>query len=182
MAENENMEVTNQGTTEIPTTQVEEGSNQNYIDVINNLKANSVSKDSYNKLLKENKDLLDSLVNGNGEVSTEPAPAEEKPTLSQLREELFTPKKELTDLEYVTKALELRERVLEETGEDCFVGASHSYTPEADDYAKAEKCAKVFKECVDIANGSNAAFIAALQDRTNEVVIPSSKNKNNIKR
>lgn len=158
-------------------TMTEQNSNQNYIDAINQLKSTTVSKDSYNKLMEENKNLLSSLVNGNGQVSTETDTAEEKVPLSQLRKELFTPAKELSDLEYVTKALELRERVLEETGEDCFVGASHSYTPTAEDYAKAAHCAEVYKECIEDANGDNGRFIAALQSRMNDVFIPQVKRK-----
>lgn len=161
--------------TETMTEQV--NSNQNYIDAINQLKSTTVSRDSYNKLMEENKNLLDSLVNGNGQVSTETDTAEKKVPLSQLRKELFTPDKELSDLEYVTKALELRERVLEETGEDCFVGASHSYTPTAEDYAKAAHCAEVYKECIEDANGDNGRFIAALQSRMNDVFIPQVKRK-----
>lgn len=159
-------------TPEVP----EEGidTNQNYIDAINQLKSSTVSRDSYNKLVEENKNLLQSLVNGETR-STDQEVVEEKVPLSQLRKELFTPKKELSDLEYVTKALELRQRVLEETGEDCFVGASHSYTPTADDYAKAEKCARVYEECIQEADGNNGKFIAALQSRMNDVFIPQRK-------
>lgn len=141
----------------------QESSNQHYIDAINNLKSNSVSKDAYNKLVEENKNLLQSLVNGS-QVSADEAPVEEK-DLMQLRRELFKPEKELSDIEYVEKALELRARVLEETGEDCFVAKAHGYTPGYDAFQSAEKTAAVFQECLDEANGSNERFISALQTR-----------------
>lgn len=151
----------------------QESTNQVYIDAINNLKSNSVSREQYDKIVEENRNLVNSLVNGNY-ASTDEVEVEKK-DLMTLRKELFTPEHELTDLEYVTKALELRERVLEETGEDCFVAKAHGYQPGADAYASAQRCADVYKECIEAANGSNSRFIAELQERTKEVLIPRRK-------
>ncbi len=149
---------------------------QNRIEAIKKLKENSVSKDIYNKAIEENKRLYDALINGADESAETPEVEEKKP-LTELRKELFTPKKELTDIEYVTKALELRDRVLEETGDDIFVGSTHMNTPRQEDYEIAERVADVFRECLDVANGQNGQFIAALQSRTNEVLIPPRKIK-----
>lgn len=37
---------------------------QKYLDSINELKSNTVSKDKYDKIMEENKTLLESIVNG----------------------------------------------------------------------------------------------------------------------
>ena len=49
---------------EIETTTVEEMNNEQYIAAIEELKASTVSRDAYNKLRNENKQLLDALVSG----------------------------------------------------------------------------------------------------------------------
>lgn len=61
--------------------------NQQYIDAIRDLKANSVSKDRYDKLMEENKNLLNSLVNG--EVVATAAPSQpELPPIQDLVDEM----------------------------------------------------------------------------------------------
>lgn len=130
--------------------------NQHYIDAIRELKANSVSIDKYEKLETENRNLLNSLINGEQLAAAESS--QEKKSLDELRNELFRPKKELSNLEYVEKALELRERVMEETGEDCFVSSGHNITPTAESYANAQKVADIYRECIDYANGDSAVF------------------------
>ena len=68
---------------EILTQQTEEttqqNENQQYIDAIRDLKANTVSKDRYNKLMEENKNLLNSLVNGESVAAAAPSQAELPP-------------------------------------------------------------------------------------------------------
>lgn len=152
--------------------------NTNYIEAINKLRQNSVSKDSYDKLLEENKNLLDSIVNGTAQASAEAENAEKKPTIEELRKALYYPEKSLNDLEYVTRSVALRDALLEETGEDCYVATSHLRTPTDEEYVRAQKCADVYKECIEEANGNNSKFIAALQSRIADVAIPSRKNTN----
>lgn len=67
---------------EILTNQTEEtniNENQQYIDAIRDLKANTVSKDRYNKLMEENKNLLNSLVNGESVAAAAPSQTELPP-------------------------------------------------------------------------------------------------------
>lgn len=137
--------------------------NQQYIDAIRELKATTVSKDQYEKLANENRTLLNSLVNGEQLAAAETP--QEKKSLDELRNELFRPKKELSNLEYVEKALELRERVMEETGEDCFVSQGHNITPTAESYANAQKVADIYKECIDYADGNSEVFTNELMRR-----------------
>lgn len=142
----------------------------NYIEAINNLKANTVSKDKYNQLKEENAKLLNSLVKGETLATAEVTP---KKTAAEIRKELFT--KEHNDLEYVKQTLELRDAVLEETGKDIFVSNSTTQPPKDEDYAAAQKTADVFKQCVEESNGDNALFLAHLQNRTLDVALPRRK-------
>lgn len=59
---------------------------EDYIQAINDLKANSVSRDSYMKLKAENKRLISNLIEGKQEESL---PKKEKVDIGQLRKELF---------------------------------------------------------------------------------------------
>jgi hypothetical protein len=147
--------------------------NQHYIDAINDLKANSVSKERYQKLEEENRNLLDTLVNG-GQI-TAVTPKEQAP-LENLVKEMREGK--LSDIEFVEKALEFRERVLEEQGVDCFVSRGHNITPNEESYKSAQRTADTFKECLEYANGDNEVFINELQRRMLDNPIANIKNKN----
>ena len=151
---------------EILTNQMEETTNINenlqYIDAIRDLKANTVSKDRYNKLMEENKNLLNSLVNGEAVATAAPSQSE-LPPIQDLVNEMRG--KQLSDIEFVEKALEFRERVLEETGEDCFVSKGHNITPTQESYIAAQRTADIYRECLDYANGDNKVFMNELMRR-----------------
>ena len=73
--------------------------------------------------------------------------------------------KHLSDIEFVEKALEFRDRVLEETGEDCFVSKGHNITPTQESYMAAQRTADIYRECLDYANGDNKVFMNELMRR-----------------
>ena len=141
----------------------------------NNLKANTVSKDKYNKLEKAYKDLFNSFENGEQVAAATPAVPEK--SLEDLRKELFRPDHDLSNLEFIEKSLELRQRVMEETGEDCFVSRGPGINPTAESYAAAQRVADVYQECIDYANGDSEVF-------TNELLrrMPDSPLGNKIMR
>ena len=150
--------LTNQPTEET----INNNDNQQYIDAIRDLKANTVSKDRYDKLMEENKNLLNSLVNGESVAAATPAQQELRP-IQDLVDEMRG--KHLSDIEFVEKALEFRDRVLEETGEDCFVSKGHNITPTQESYIAAQRTADIYRECLDYANGDNKVFINELMRR-----------------
>lgn len=136
-----------------------------YIEAIKEMKANTVDKEAYLKLKEENKQLLNSLVNGEG-VDT-PA-VEEKESIEELRSKLFgTKRQDLTNLEFVENALKLREALMEKGETDPFVPTGSKIKPEDDDFEKAEKVAKVLKDCVDYADGDPDVFTDELKRRIN---------------
>ena len=138
----------------------------NYIEAIKEMKANTVDKQAYLKLKEENKQLLNSIVNGQ---SLEQAPVKEEPVdIDQLRQNLFgTKRKDLTNLEFVSNALELRKALIEKGELDPFVPIGNKIKPTDDDFAKAEKVAAVLQECVDYADGDSNVFTDELKRRIN---------------
>lgn len=145
--DNENVEIT-------------EDNNQ-YIETIKKMKENMVDKADYDKLKKENQELLDSVLNG-AEYEN-PAP-EEKVDINKLREDLFAG--DNNNLEFVEKALKLRTELIEKGEPDPFLPVGKQITPTDDDIASAERVAKVLQECVDYAQGDSQIFTTELQRRT----------------
>ena len=141
----------------------EQVDNNQYIEALNQLKANSVDKADYDKLKAENKKLLDSIVNGT-EVAL---PAVEKDSISDLRNKLINSNEDgLSSLEYTEVALKLRQRLIEEGEEDPFVPHGSQYSPTQIDYDRAHRVATILQECVDNAEGDDATFLAELNKRT----------------
>lgn len=140
----------------------EQVDNNQYIEALNQLKANSVDKADYDKLKAENKKLLDSIVNGT-EVAL---PATEKASIDDLRKKLANSSEDnLSSLEYTETALKLRERLLEEGEEDPFVAHGSQYSPTQVDYDRANRVAAILQDCVDNSEGDDATFLAELKKR-----------------
>lgn len=137
---------------------------QQYIDTINDLKANSVSKEKYDQLKSENKSLIDALKNGQ-QIQVE---EETKVDIDELRKELFNTDKPLTNLEYVSKSLQLRNAILERDGVDIFMPNGKNYKYDSDDQDKADYVAQMFQECIDYANGDSQLFTQELMRRTKD--------------
>ena len=136
--------------------------NNQYIEALNQLKANSVDKADYDKLKAENKKLLDSIVNGT-EVAL---PANEKESIDDLRKKLANSSEDgISSLEYADTALKLRQRLLEEGQEDPFVAHGSQYSPTQLDYDRANRVAAILQDCVDNAEGDDATFLAELKKR-----------------
>ena len=137
MAELENMR------TEVENNQVTDTS-IDYISAINEMKQNSVDRAAYDKLRAENKQLLDTLVNG--QRLDEPVIKEEPVNIDELRSKLFNTKhKDMNNLEFVENALKLREALINNGEMDPFVPVGNKITPTDEDFQKAEKVAKVYK-------------------------------------
>jgi len=132
------------------------------------------SKDAEIRAIKEAqarqiKDLTTLIVNqrsvdSSDEDKQEVIPSSEE--IQKLRVELFADDKEHSNLEYVTKALELREAILKKEGRDIFVGRGSNFEPTQEDYYRAENTAEIFKECVEYAQGDSEAFTTELMRRT----------------
>lgn len=133
-----------------------------YIKAIKEIKQNSVSREAYDKLKEENKNLLDSLVNGK-EIDI---PQEEKVDIESLRKKLFDRDSNINNLEYITNALKLREELIKQGKPDPFLPAGTKTVVTDDEIDTAERVAKVLQECVDYADGDSTIFTNELQRRT----------------
>lgn len=143
-----------------------------YVAAIQELKDKSVPKEQYAKLKEENAKLLKSLINGETIEATE---ADSSPDIAQLRKDLFSGEGELTNLEYVSKALELRDALIEKGERDPFLPFGHNIAPTPQDIEAANRVAKVMKECVEAADGDSALFTSLLQRETMEAAIPKAR-------
>lgn len=142
-----------------------------YLAAIKELKQNSVDRSEYDKLKAENKKLIDAVVNG--QVAQEEAQQviHTKEEIAALRKELFDTEKDLSNLEYVSKAVELRDALIENGEPDPFIPVGKQISPTRDDIEIAEKVAQVYKECIEFANGDSEVFTNELMRRTRDVRI-----------
>lgn len=158
----------------------EEQSNDSvdYIKAINEMKQNSVSREQYEKLKGERDELLDTLINGGQVEMIDPST---KPSIEDLRKELFSKEaanKGMTNLEFVTKSLELRDAIIEAGGTDPFLPIGRGIELTRDDYEAAEFTAQQFRECIDIAQGNSEVFTNELMRRTVDNSLPTAKKSN----
>ena len=157
---------------EISVTGTVEDNTQDYLAAIKELKQNSVDRSEYDKLRAENKKLIDAVVNGQS-GQEEPVPTKHsKEQIDDLRNELFNSPRELNNLEYITKAMELREALIENGEPDPFLPVGKQISPTRDDLEGAEKVAQVYKECIDYAEGDSEVFTNELMRRTRDVKLP----------
>lgn len=138
---------------------VEQDTN-NYIEAIKEMKANSVDKAAYDKLKEENKQLLDALING-GQVTQE---LQKEPVdIDSLRKRLFGGEAELSNLDYMKTALELREALLDQGSPDPFLPYGQNIAPTDEDIRTADRVAEAIKSCIDYADGDSEIFTNELQ-------------------
>lgn len=141
---------------------------QDYIATINELKQNSVDRQKYDQLRAENKRLLDSIVNGQ-EIDV--PKVEDKKSVKELRDTLFGNDVDLSNLDFIKNALELRSALISEGKPDPFLPVGNQITPTDYDISTAEKVAQVLQECVDYAEGDSGVFTNELQRRMVDVKI-----------
>ena len=157
---------------EISVTGTVEDNTQDYLAAIKELKQNSVDRSEYDKLRAENKKLIDAVVNGQSGQEEPVFTKHSKEQIDDLRNELFNSPRELNNLEYVTKAMELREALMENGEPDPFLPVGKQISPTRDDLEGAEKVAQVYKECIDYAEGDSEVFTNELMRRTRDVKLP----------
>ena len=137
---------------------------QKYIETIQKMRETMVNKEEYDRLMKENKQLLETVVNG-GKYEQEKTKAELTASINDLRKKIRN-SEEMSNLEFAKATLELREQVLERDKKDIFVAAGSKYRPEPSDYAAAQRVAEVFQDCIDVADGDSDIFTRELMRRT----------------
>ena len=157
---------------EISVTGTVEDNTQDYLAAIKELKEKSVDRSEYDKLRAENKKLIDAVVNGQPGQEEPAVSKHSKEQIDDLRNDLFNSPKELNNLEYITKAMELREALMENGEPDPFLPVGKQISPTRDDLEGAEKVAQVYKECIEYAEGDSEVFTNELMRRTRDVKLP----------
>ena len=172
---------------EILTNEQSESGEQESIDgmdliaTINDYKKNTVSREQYEKVQKENKDLLKALIDG-GQVAQPEVPQK---SIEELRNELFSKEaveKGMTNLEFVEKSLILRDAIIASGGGDPFLPVGKGIEITREDYEAAEFTAQQYRECIELAKGNSEVFTAELARRTVDNSIPTAKNKSYYRR
>lgn len=146
--------------------------NTDYIEAIQTLKQNSVDKAKYEALRLENKKLLDAVINGQPGQEEQVVVKHSKEQIDDLRNDLFNSPRELNNLEFITKTMELREALMENGEPDPFLPVGKQISPTRDDIEGAEKVAQVYKECIEYAEGDSEVFTNELMRRTRDVKLP----------
>ena len=147
-----------------------------YMEVINDLKKNTVSKEDYEKLREENKMLLKNIAN-NVPVPSDDESKPEPVDVNKLREELFnTDNQDMTNLEYITKVMELRKALMDRGERDPFLPSGQNILPTDEDIKTANRVAEVYQNCIDIADGNPDIFTQELQRVTVDVA-PQNKRR-----
>lgn len=135
-----------------------------YINQINNLRENTVSREEYERIRNDNRELAKALINGTGANIPGITKPEKKPDLDDLRKKLFT-KKSKNDLEYFTNLLALRDGVMADGQPDPFLPINREFRATAQDEADAERIATQIKEAIEYADGDPAVFSNDLRRR-----------------
>ena len=135
-----------------------------YINQIKDLKEKTVSREEYDRIKNDNKELAKALINGTGANIPGITKPEEKPDLDDLRKKLFT-KKSKNDLEYFTNLLALRDGVMADGQPDPFLPINREFRATEQDEADAERIATQIKEAIEYADGDPAVFSNDLRRR-----------------
>lgn len=135
-----------------------------YINQINDLKEKTVSREEYERIKNDNRELAKALINGTGANIPGITKPEQKPDLDDLRKKLFT-KKSKNDLEYFTNLLALRDGVMADGQPDPFLPINREFRATAQDEADAERIATQIKEAIEYADGDPAVFSNDLRRR-----------------
>ena len=151
-----------------------EDNTPDYLAAIQELKQNSVDRTKYDELRAENKRLINSIVNGQ-DAGVEVT--KEKKDINKLRQELFHPTEDLSNLDFAKKTLELREALIENGEGDFFLPIGTHISPTAQDIESAERVAEVLQQCIDYADGDSSLFTSELDRRTVDVNLPIRKKR-----
>lgn len=149
-----------------PSIDVEKDGTQ-YIKAIEELKANTVEKEKYEALQNENKQLLDALINGS---QIELPGKDDSVDVAALRKELFDHNGQLSNLDYATKAVQLRDAIIDQGGVDPFLPIGKNISPTVEDVTKAARVAEALKSCIEYAAGDSQIFTQELMRITNDAM------------
>lgn len=83
--------------------------------------------------------------------------------IDKLRRKLFSQDSDLSNLEYMKTALELREELLDRGSPDPFLPYGQNITPTDEDIKTADRVAEAIKASIEYADGDSEVFTNELQ-------------------
>lgn len=141
------------------------------VQMITELRANTVPKDKYNKLVEDNAKLMKALANGET-INMEPAP--NKPNIEELRAAYLSFENK-SDLQIATDTLALRNALIEDGQPDPFLPNGKNVELTDQDYVDAQRVADLLQYAIDNAGGDDAVFRAQFSSKLVDTVIPGKK-------
>lgn len=145
---------------------------QSAIDIITEMRANTVSKDKYNKLKEDNEKLMRALANG----ETIQVEAPNTPNIEDLRKEYFEFENK-SDVQIAKDILALREAIIESGDQDPFLPNGKGAIITQQDIADAQAVADLLQYAVDNSDGDNAVFLAQFSSKLVDNPMAGSKRK-----
>lgn len=137
-----------------------------YIQAINEIKQNSVSKEAYDKLKADNKRLLDAVVSGK-EIEIEAKPQKTR----QEALEGWT-KEDVNNIDFFQNLLDYRDICIAETGIDPALSIGNKVNGVDMTTEKADEIAQFLREQLEVADGDNAIFTREYQRLIKDTAIP----------
>lgn len=137
-----------------------------YISELTELKANSVSKQEYERIIAENAKLANALASG---IRMEEPEVVEPVNIKELRNKLLTTKYK-TDLEYFKDMKTLRDAIIEQEGVDPFV--NKSAPDDSTEKSRAERVASLIDYALEQADNDPIKFSAVFNSK---IQFPVSK-------
>ena len=146
-----------------------------YVAELDRIKKDMVSKSEYERILRENKTLADSLARGGGIKQEDEQISPER--ITELRNKLYgTDPHYRNNMDFFSDLLELRQGIIETEGIDPFLPHNKNYVATEADRAKADYIAQQIEDCLESADGDPQLFNAYLMKVCGE------SNKKNIRR
>lgn len=120
-----------------------------YAEEIKKLKANTVSKEEYDKVVADKKTLAKALAEG-ADVPEGEKQEKQPADIKALRKKLLTAgETSLSNVEYVQTALELRKALIADGQKDPFLPTEIKRKATKEDYAGAERVANFLESCLE---------------------------------
>ena len=130
-----------------------------YIEELSALRANSVEKSEYERILAENAKLANALASG---IRVEEPEPEVKVNIPELRKTLLT-KQYKNDMEYFKDMKTLRDAILEQEGVDPFVNSSSSNL--SAEKLRAERVSDLIDYALEESDGDPVKFSAVFNSK-----------------
>ena len=154
---------------------------QKMAEALKELKANSVSKNDYDKILNENRELTKAIIDGSSSFVKSNNEAEKKPDIKQLAKDIF--EDGLSNYELAKRELKFRDAYIEKFGKDPF--APNNPDMNSHDAEAASKVARIMQECINECKGEphlyDALFNEKIKDDSPQLLASIEKRRRGTK-